>query len=58
VFPDDEPGLEQPCASRRGRIIEIDRAFLHFCVRCGAFAIRFWCQFANRPSRAVVLCKT
>ena len=38
VFPDDEPGLEQPCASRRGRIVEIDRAFLHFCVRCGAFA--------------------
>ena len=32
-----EPGLEQPCAARRGRIQEVERAFLHFCVECGAF---------------------
>ena len=35
--PDGEPGLEQPCAARRGRVQELDRAFLHFCVECGAY---------------------
>jgi hypothetical protein len=34
---DGEPGLEQPCVARRGRVQELDRAFLHFCVECGAF---------------------
>ncbi len=34
----DEPGLEQPCAVRRGRVEELDGAFLHFCCRCGRFA--------------------
>jgi hypothetical protein len=34
---EDEPGLEQPCAARRGRIEELEGAFLHFCVECGAF---------------------
>ena len=35
---DDEPALEQPCAARRGRMQELDYAFLHFCCRCGRFA--------------------
>jgi hypothetical protein len=33
-----EPSLEQPCAARRARVQELDRAFLHFCCRCGRFA--------------------
>ncbi len=33
-----EPGLEQPCAARRGRVQELDGTFLHFCCRCGTFA--------------------
>ena len=33
-----EPGLEQPCATRRGRVQELDHTFLHFCVHCGRFA--------------------
>ena len=32
-----EPGLEMPCAARRGRTQEVKGAFLHFCVECGAF---------------------
>jgi hypothetical protein len=32
-----EPGLEMPCAARRGRTQEVEGAFLHFCVECGAF---------------------
>ena len=32
-----EPGLEQPCAARRGQTQEVEGAFLHFCVECGAF---------------------
>ena len=35
---DGEPGLEQPCAARRGRVQKLDGAFLHFCCRCGRFA--------------------
>jgi hypothetical protein len=35
---DGEPGLEQPCAARRGRVQELNGAFLHFCYRCGRFA--------------------
>jgi hypothetical protein len=31
-----EPGLEVPCAARRGRVEERpDRTFLHFCHECG-----------------------
>ena len=37
-FVDGEPPLEQPCAARRGRVQELDNAFLHFCCRCGRFA--------------------
>jgi hypothetical protein len=32
-----EPSLEQPCVARRGRIQELNGAFLHFCVECGRF---------------------
>jgi hypothetical protein len=32
-----EPSLEQPCAARRGRVQELDGAFLHFCTVCGRF---------------------
>jgi hypothetical protein len=35
---DGEPGLEQPCAARRGRVQLLDRTFLHFCIHCGRFA--------------------
>jgi hypothetical protein len=38
ITANGEPGLEQPCAARRGRMQELDRTFLHFCVRCGRFA--------------------
>jgi hypothetical protein len=34
---DGEPGMEQPCVTRRGRVQQLDRAFLHFCVECGAY---------------------
>jgi hypothetical protein len=37
-FADGEPGLEQECDARRGRVQEVDGAFLHFCVQCGRFA--------------------
>ena len=32
-----EPGHEEPCAARRGRVQEKDGVFLHFCVECGRF---------------------
>jgi hypothetical protein len=32
-----EPGLDQPCAARRGRIEILDSIFLHFCDECGRF---------------------
>jgi len=35
---DGEPGMEEPCAARRGRVQQLDQAFLHFCVECGRFA--------------------
>jgi hypothetical protein len=36
---DGEPGLELPCAARRGRLQELDGAVvLHFCAECGAWA--------------------
>jgi hypothetical protein len=37
VSAQEEPGHEQPCASRRGRVQELDGVFLHFCVECGRF---------------------
>ena len=37
-FADGEPALEEPCAARRGRVQELDDAFLHFCCQCGRFA--------------------
>jgi hypothetical protein len=35
--PSPEPGLEEPCAARRGRMQEINDVLLHFCVECGRF---------------------
>jgi hypothetical protein len=32
-----EPTLELPCAARKGRIQELEGAFLHFCAKCGAY---------------------
>jgi hypothetical protein len=32
-----EPGLEQPCVARRGRVQKLERGFLHFCIECGRF---------------------
>jgi len=33
-----EPGLEQPCAARRDRVVMLENgAFLHFCCECGRF---------------------
>jgi hypothetical protein len=32
-----EPGIELPCAARRGRVQELERVFLHFCAECGAY---------------------
>jgi len=32
-----EPGFEESCAARRGRVEEIDGVLLHFCVECGRF---------------------
>lgn len=34
----EEPGLERPCAARRGRVQALNGGFLHFCVECGSFA--------------------
>ena len=34
---DGEPGLEEPCAARRGRVLLVDDLFLHFCAVCGRF---------------------
>jgi hypothetical protein len=31
------PDPEQPCASRRGLVVEENGALLHFCVECGRF---------------------
>jgi hypothetical protein len=35
--PPPEPGLEEPCAARRGRVQEINGLLLRFCVECGRF---------------------
>jgi hypothetical protein len=35
---DSDPGLDQPCAARRGRVVVLDNgALLDFCYRCGRF---------------------
>ena len=35
-----EPGFDQPCAERRGRIEELPgRVFLHFCIECGRWGV-------------------
>jgi hypothetical protein len=36
-MPDGEPGLDHPCAARRGQLQELNGAFLHFCCQCGRF---------------------
>jgi hypothetical protein len=60
-----EPGLETPCASRRGRVQELEGGVvLHFCAECGAWGAfgysvnlragrlgRWYCA-AHRPQRA------
>lgn len=33
-----EPALELPWVARRGRVQELEGAFLHFCTECGRFA--------------------
>jgi hypothetical protein len=61
-----DPGLEMPCASRRGRVHELpDGLFLHFCVECGAWGTfgyganlragkpGSWFYAARRPQRTV-----
>jgi hypothetical protein len=35
--PSPEPGLEEPCEARRGRVEEKNGRLLHFCVDCGRF---------------------
>jgi hypothetical protein len=30
-----EPGFELPCAARRGRVLDLDGVFAHFCAECG-----------------------
>jgi hypothetical protein len=37
VLAEGEPGLEQPCAARRGRVARSGDVLLHFCVECGRF---------------------
>jgi hypothetical protein len=32
-----EPGFEEPCAARRGRVEERNGVVLHFCSECGAW---------------------
>ena len=34
-----EPGLEEPCATRRGLMVEGNGVLLHFCVECGRLAV-------------------
>jgi len=61
-----EPGLEMPCASRRGRVQELEGGVvLHFCAECGAWGAfgysvnlrarrlgRWYCA-AHRPQGAM-----
>jgi hypothetical protein len=50
---DCEPGLELPCAARRGRVHELAGALLHFCIECGAYgAFGYGVRLrAGRPGR-------
>jgi hypothetical protein len=32
-----EPGVDQPCTARRGRVQESNGVFMHFCIQCGRF---------------------
>jgi hypothetical protein len=47
-----EPGHEQPCAARRGRVQELDGVFLHFCVECGRFGSYVMASVCARVSWA------
>ena len=40
--PKDEPEIEAPCASRRGRVKETGGRLLHFCSVCGRFGSFGW----------------
>lgn len=49
-----EPSLEMPCASRRGRVQDLEGAIvLHFCAECGAWgAFGYGVNLsAGRPGR-------
>jgi hypothetical protein len=37
LFAEGEPGPEQPCTARRGRVEQSGGVLLHFCVECGRF---------------------
>ena len=54
---DGEPGLEQPCAGRRDRVVMLDNgAFLHFCCECGRFgAFGYRVRLARGPAWPLVL---
>jgi len=36
--PELEPGHEEPCITRKGRVEEVNGVLTHFCVECGRFA--------------------
>ena len=49
-FPVAEPGLEEPCAIRRGLMVAENGVLLHFCVECGRFG-RFGVGVSLRQGR-------
>ena len=49
-FPVAEPGLEEPCATRRGLMVQENGVLLHFCVECGRFG-RFGVGVSLRHGR-------
>jgi hypothetical protein len=49
-FPVAEPGLEEPCAIRRGLMVAEHGVLLHFCVECGRFG-RFGIGVSLRQGR-------
>jgi hypothetical protein len=49
-FPIAEPGPEEPCAARRGLVVEENGVLLHFCVACGRFG-RFGLGVSLRQGR-------